>query len=66
MKELVLRVETEEDYEIYYSGYYKSKEFSMIVNTFEGDHYSLLSGDLTKDEWDNVVAMHYNDDYDLE
>ena len=38
----------------------------MIVNTFEGDHYSLLSGDLTKDEWDNVVAMHYNDDYDLE
>ena len=63
MKELTLKVLNQEDYEIHYSGSYKSKPFEMIVNTYDGNYYSLIKGDLTKDEWNTIIAKHYHEDY---
>lgn len=63
MKDLFLKVLVEEGYEVVYSGFYKQKKIKFLVDNYEGNHYSLLEGDLTKDEWDTVVSLHYNDDY---
>ena len=63
MKELCLKKINQEDFEIHYSGYYRLKPFEMIVNTYDGYNFSLIKGELTKDEWNDVVAKYYHDDY---
>lgn len=64
MKELSLKCLLEEEKEVLYEGYYKLKKIKFLVNNYEGNYYSLLIGDLTKDEWETVVALHYNDNYE--
>lgn len=64
MKELSLKCLLEEEKEVFYEGYYKLKKIKFLVNNYDGNHYSLLIGDLTKDEWEIVVGLHYNDDYE--
>ena len=63
MEDLCLKVLIEEEYETVYVGFYKQKKIKFLVNNYNGFHYSLLEGNLTKKEWDNVVLLHYTDDY---
>lgn len=62
-KELSLKKINQEDFEIHYSGYYRLKPFELIVNTYDGYHFSLIKGDLTKEEWNDVVSKYYYVDY---
>lgn len=63
MKELSLKKINQEGFEIHYSGYYRLKPFEMIVNLRHGYDLSLIGGDLSKEEWNDVVAKYYNDEY---
>lgn len=63
MKELSLKIINQEEFEFHYSGYYRLKPFEMIVNTYDGNYFSLIKGDLTKEEWHDVIAKYYHDDY---
>lgn len=62
MKELIIKAKGFSDNGVHYICTYKSKRFEMIVG-HKGYGYTLTVGDLTNDEWGEVIPKHYHGEY---
>ena len=62
MKELIVKAKGFLDDGFQYICTYDTKRFEMIVG-HQGYGYTLTSGDLTDEEWDDVIAKHYHGEY---